>query len=422
MLQKAIQIILRHKTLLLFLAICIVGLYLRFWQIENVLKFNYDQGRDAWEVRRVIRGEFPLKGPRTGIGDFYLGPAYFYILAPFYFLSGMDPMGANYLTIVLTFITFVALFLATKEIFNQKTAFIALAIYALSHHAIELRTPWNVTFVPLLCILLIYSSWKVLKQDYKYILAAALIIGFFFHIHFTAIFLPLIFTPTLLFVKNKKKILKWVFLSIPLFLIWFIPTLVDNYLNYFDNYYRTFNFFHTFLIGFHPRFLLYRLPDSLVQIAATLYFRALNPLSFLIPILFSVIVIKFEKDKVRKILCLLLLLYFVVPLLGFSVFAGHVTDYYYLINLPSTILIFAYLLEKLTSLKFAPLSMLITFLLAFYFAQNIKPHLQKPTDGGLKQQKEEVKQAIETGNTLGYKEGDIKSYLYTIWVLDKQRP
>lgn len=412
--------ILRHKILILFLLICALGLYLRFWQIESTIKFNYDQGRDAWETRRVIRGEFPLKGPKTGIGDFYLGPAYFYILAPFYLAAGMDPMGATYFTIFLTIITFATLFLTTKEIFNQKTAFLALLIYALSHHAIELRVPWNVTFIPLLSILLIYSTWKVLKQDYKFILAAAAIIGFFFHIHFTAIFLPLIFAPTLLFVKNKKKILKWTAVAIPLFLIWFVPTLIESFLNYFDNYYRTFNFFNTFLMAPHLQFFLNRLPDSLIQITATIYFSKLEWLKYIILPLFTLVVLKFEKDKTKKIFSLLLLLYFAVPLFGFSLFAGHVTDYYYLLNLPAAILILAYLLEKLISTKYLPITILVIFLLGFYFSQNTKQHIIKTDQGGLRQQKAEVRQKIEAGESLGYKEGDIKSYLYTIWTEDKK--
>lgn len=64
-----------------------VGIYLRFWQFEHAISFGWDQGRDAFAVRDLLHGKFLLKGPRTGVGDFYLGPAYYYLLAPFYLIS-----------------------------------------------------------------------------------------------------------------------------------------------------------------------------------------------------------------------------------------------------------------------------------------------------------------------------------------------
>jgi hypothetical protein len=99
-----------------------------------------------------------------------------------------------------------------------------------------------------------------------------------------------------------------------------------------------------------------------------------------------------------------MLLWFAVPLLGFTMFAGHVTDYYYLMNLPIVIFIVV----------------IIVVIGIFYFFTNTKPYWQKPDDGGLNKQEEVVRQKIKDGVTFDYVEGDIESYLYTIWEIDKK--
>ena len=82
------------NTLLIILII--VSMWLRFYKYENIQGFGWDQGRDAWKVRDVLQGKWPSQGPRTGIGDFYLGAAHYYLLAPFYLLTHGDPVASLY--------------------------------------------------------------------------------------------------------------------------------------------------------------------------------------------------------------------------------------------------------------------------------------------------------------------------------------
>ena len=77
--------------------IVLIGMYLRFYKIEYIQSFGWDQGRDAWLVRDIINGKIVLNGPRTGIGHFHLGPLWYYLLVPFYLLTNLDPVGAIYL-------------------------------------------------------------------------------------------------------------------------------------------------------------------------------------------------------------------------------------------------------------------------------------------------------------------------------------
>lgn len=80
---------------LVFIAIIIVGLYLRFYNFQYTISFGWDQARDAMVVRDILSGHLTLLGPRTGEGHIHLGPAYYYLLAPFYFITNLDPIASD---------------------------------------------------------------------------------------------------------------------------------------------------------------------------------------------------------------------------------------------------------------------------------------------------------------------------------------
>jgi hypothetical protein len=62
---------------------------------------------------------------------------------------------------------------------------------------------------------------------------------------------------------------------------------------------------------------------------------------------------------------------------------------------------------------------LIIFWFIFSYFQT-KDLWIKDDTGGLKKQKEEVRQRIRENNKINFNEGDIKSYLWQIWVEDKK--
>ncbi len=416
MISKIKSQVLKHKVPITVFIICALGLFLRFWKIEENVLFTWDQGRDAWTVWEILEGKFPLKGPRTGIGDFYLGPIYFYLLAPFYWLAKMDPMGANYFNITVNIITFPTIFLVAKKIFNTKVALIALIIFALNTHAIvSTKTPWNVTFIPLLSSLLLYSQYQILKGNYKYIAAIAAICGFFFHIHFTAIFLPLILIPTFFLAENKKQIIKWSILSVPLFLVWFIPTIVEDLTHHNYNFFRFKNFIGDYAMGPHIQFLLYRANDAFIQMATVLHFKQLDVLKYTVLPIFAAYIIFKEKNKITQKIGLLFIPWLLVPWFGFTLFKGHVPDYYYLLNLIISIYIVAYLVEKLANIKNIYITAIIVLISTFYLYSNVKIHFLKTLPENLKTQKYKTIMKIDGGQILEYKEGDIESYLYTAW-------
>ncbi|MEO8463062.1 MAG: glycosyltransferase family 39 protein [Chloroflexota bacterium] len=71
--------------------ILVIAAATRFIGLAGRGDFDSDQGHDMLTLVRLVRdGQFPLLGPPTSIGDFHHGAAYYYLLAPFAWLSGAD--------------------------------------------------------------------------------------------------------------------------------------------------------------------------------------------------------------------------------------------------------------------------------------------------------------------------------------------
>lgn len=416
--------LLKKYWLIIFVFITLVGLYLRFFKIESSQGFGWDQARDAWLVRDIlVKKVWVLNGPRTGVGHFHLGPLWYYLLVPFYYLTNLDPMGANYLNILVNVINFLIIFWVTLKMFDKKTALFTILIYATNKYLIIInRTPWNVSLMPGLAALIFYGIYQVvLKNNYRWIFIVSFLSGLFFHAHFSAIFLPLIIILSFILVKDKIKTLIYSLLSLPLFLVWLIPNVLYdlqtkyNNLNLFNNFFKDY-----FINGFHLRFFMYRLYDAFIQFETILSLPKTNRFLVLIVPAIYFIFLLFEKHKKQKIIGYLMLLWFAVPAIGYSFYGGTTSEYYMLMSSVLVIYIILYIQRKLleTKLKFVPL-LLIVFWIGFTYYQT-KGFWIKNENNGLKKQKEIVRQRIKEKNKFEYNEGDIHAYLWQIWVEDKK--
>jgi len=395
--NKFFGFIKKHKFILLFLLIVLVGMYLRFYRIESVQSFGWDQGRDAWKTRDIIKGQIVLNGPRTGVGHFHLGSIWYYMLVPFYLLTNLDPVGAIYLNIIF--------------------------IYATNKYLIEInRTAWNVSPIPGVAALIFYSIYKIVYESkYKWIFVLSFLTGFFFHLHFSVVFLPLIILASFILAKDKKKVFVYGLISLPLLLIWLIPSVIYDLQSKNTNTILFNNFLKDYFIdGFHLRFFLYRIHDAFIQLQMILSLpKTYSFIKFIIPGIFLVTLI-FEQVKKQKILGYLIFLWFVVPAFGYSFYGGTTSEYYMLMNSLLIVYIVYYLQNKLFKLKFKPtIYLLIVFWSIFTYYQT-KDLWIKNQNNGLIRQKEEVRENIRLNNKISFNEGDIKSYLWQIWVEDKK--
>ncbi|KKP51045.1 MAG: hypothetical protein UR42_C0021G0002 [Candidatus Roizmanbacteria bacterium GW2011_GWA2_33_33] len=422
-LKKLLDFIKKNKFYLIFILIFIIGMYLRFYKIDDYRTFGWDQARDAWKVRDIIKGQIVLIGPRTGVGQFHLGPFWYYLLTPFYLLTSMDPRAANYLNILVNIFNSAVIFIITKKIYDKNIALFVSFIYATNRYLIEInRVPWNVSLVPGVALLIFYAIYKVVyEKKYKWILVLSSLVGLFFHLHFSVVFLPLIILLSFILAKDKKRILIWSVASLPFLLVWLIPNVLydiqtkNNNLNLFNNFLRDY-----LIEGFHFRFFLYRLNDAFIQFQTILSLpHTYKFIKFIIPAIFSIMVF-FDKNKKQKILGYLILLWFLAPAVGYSFYGGLTSEYYMLMNSVLVIYILVYLQKRILKIKFKPILLTsIIFWACFTYFQS-KDLWKKIPDRGLVDQKKAVQNRIYLNEKIEYKEGEIESYLWQIWVEDKK--
>jgi hypothetical protein len=105
---------------ILFVLILIISGLIRFLQVkDNNTAFTFDQSRDMLDIRTL--GEFKdlaVMGPTTSINGLRLGPFYYYLNLPAYWIGGGNPQALVYWNIVLFLVTgfFIFYFFKKKNI------------------------------------------------------------------------------------------------------------------------------------------------------------------------------------------------------------------------------------------------------------------------------------------------------------------
>lgn len=395
-----------------FVMVVLIGLLLRFYHIEQVIGFGWDQARDSFHVSRLLHGTLLLDGPKTGIGNFHLGPLYFYLLAPFYFFTNLDPIGSQYANILLSALTFVIIFFVTKKLFSLPFAFLAIGMYAINSYIADLnRIPWNVSLIPPLSFLIFYFTYRTFTEK-KFVPTALLMTccGMFFHAHFTALVFPLAIILLWLLNSDKVKLLKLFILTLPFYLLWYIPTIVSFFTTDHSHYYLARDFMTYYFVGVHLQFVLYRLPDAVIQFRNLLLLPRFGDYLFIVGIL----ALYFFSN--RKLEIRIMLSWILATIAVFGVYGGPISDYYFFFTLPVVLYSFLILVEYLTKLhKPLALTLLSLFLIYYMYSNLLHGFDILQRKGGLAEQRKTVQKMIQRREIMQFNEGDIRSYFYYLY-------
>lgn len=158
--------------------ILLVASFVRLYRISDYMTFLSDEGRDVIIVRRFITQLHPpLIGPGTSVGNMYLGPLYYYMMAPALLFANFSPVGPAVQIAILGVITVAFIWFVMREWFPAKTtgdvqgvtlnvgALVAAGLYAISPTVIMFsRSSWNPNIMPFFSLLSIYSIWKVYES------------------------------------------------------------------------------------------------------------------------------------------------------------------------------------------------------------------------------------------------------------------
>lgn len=159
----------KNREIFILIFLIFIAGFFRFYNLEKRAVFFADEERDAYVVAKTIITDHHLTliGPSTSVGNIYLGPAWYYFLLPWYLIFRGDPIAAPVAISFIGVLTTILFYIFGKEIFNQKTGFIAALIYGSSSYLISITNrAWNPSLIPITSLIFIYSLYK-LKHDHK---------------------------------------------------------------------------------------------------------------------------------------------------------------------------------------------------------------------------------------------------------------
>lgn len=140
-------------------AIFLLTLFLRIYRLDTLTTLGGDQGQDFLVVRdMVLYHKWTLLGIKTSIAPFFQGPAYLYILYPFFLLFKLQPIAGAIAAVTMSALTSIALYITVRQFFSRQAALLSMLLYAVSPQFIMYgNTPLYQNFLPLFIVLVVYT-------------------------------------------------------------------------------------------------------------------------------------------------------------------------------------------------------------------------------------------------------------------------
>jgi 4-amino-4-deoxy-L-arabinose transferase-like glycosyltransferase len=173
-----------------------ISLFTHLYRLGETYNFHNDEGRDVLIALRMLEtGKPVLLGPQTSVGNMYLGPLYYYLMAPALWLSGLDPIGPAIMVALLGVVTTVLLYQTGRRWFKERGGIVAALFFALTPIMVHFtRSSWNPNVVPVVALaMLMCLDWieaKTEKRQRLGYLAFGLAAGVLFQLHYVAMTLP----------------------------------------------------------------------------------------------------------------------------------------------------------------------------------------------------------------------------------------
>ena len=152
--------------------ILILAASVRLYRIEDYMMFLGDEGRDARVVAKILTGDMTFIGPMTSVttsqGHMFLGPGYYYMMAPFMALFEGSPVGAAVMVAILSVATVGLIWWVGRSWFAPIAGLVAALLYSLSPITIIFgRASWNPNVMPFFAMLAIWGGVEALKGKGK---------------------------------------------------------------------------------------------------------------------------------------------------------------------------------------------------------------------------------------------------------------
>jgi len=195
----------------LLIIILIYASFIRLNDIRDYMVFLGDQGRDVLIVRDILtKVNMVYIGPTASVGGFFLGPFYYYLIAPALLLSNFDPVGPAILVALFSITTTVMCYYFGRRYFSPISGILAAAIFAVSRLVVEYsRSSWNPNVLPFFSLLLIIGLARILESNsqkiYRWFFVIGSCLGIIIQLHYQAVAMHIVTLIVLLIYAFKLK-------------------------------------------------------------------------------------------------------------------------------------------------------------------------------------------------------------------------
>lgn len=211
--------------------------------ISDYMVFLGDEGRDAIVIKRILTEfDLPLIGPPTSVGNMYLGPLYYYMMAVPMSIFWLNPVAAAMMVAILGTISVGLIYYLSRVWFGVVAAFVAATLYAVSPvNIIYSRSSWNPNPAPFFVLLALISFYKAHQsKNYRWLILTGVASAFLIQMHYLAlILLPvlgILWVMEILLYKVGKDFYKNTIYGILAFLFLMSPLVVFDFRHNFINF------------------------------------------------------------------------------------------------------------------------------------------------------------------------------------------
>lgn len=243
----------KNIYIVIVILLVLAAIFLRLYRFEGFVTYLGDQGRDAMIMHRIVTAQdFPAIGAPSSVGQVYLGPFYYYLVAPFLLLSGFNPVGPAYGVALLSIFGLVIAFMTIKKIIDTQTAILFLAFMTFSYPLVELsRFSWNPNLLPFFSFFSIHFFYLWLQDNkLKYAILFGSFLALMIQLHYLAllVFIPIgiVFLVKARNFTNKSRTIYHLGASMGSFLFFSLPLILFEFRHDFLN---SRNFMKMFVSG-----------------------------------------------------------------------------------------------------------------------------------------------------------------------------
>lgn len=175
----------KRVQLFLLLGILLIGLFFRTYQIVDRFQFDHDGDLYSWIVKDiVINHHFRLIGQLTSAPGIFIGPAFYYLLVPFFLLFKMDPVGILIPITIFGILTSLSYYLVFSKLFNKYVGLTSALLQAILLASVEFDRQ-NVPNTPanLWTVWYFYTVIQIGRGNYSVLPLLGVLIGLIWHIH-----------------------------------------------------------------------------------------------------------------------------------------------------------------------------------------------------------------------------------------------